>query len=130
MSIPNLTDRNVSPKTTMYSNEPIPSNALAIAAARAKDVCDIILSSQIKQGIKKMSPDVMEIVVTLEALEGLDFWSCSAKLASEYSRPLVISSLLKNLEFCQPQIKKHGSIQKFLDYAETLIPVDENTQGN
>lgn len=103
-------------------------NALAIAAKRAKDICDRVLSSQIEQGIKKMSPDVMEIVGTLEALEGLDFWSCSAKLASEYSRPLVLSSLLKNLEFCQPQIKKYGSVEKFLTHAETLISVDENTR--
>ena len=102
-------------------NSTNPSDALAIAARRAKDICDRVLSSQIEQGIKKMSSDVMEIVGTLEALEGLDFWSCSVKWASEYSRPLVISSLLKNLEICQPQIKKHGSVEGFLTYAETLI---------
>lgn len=115
-------------------NSTNPSNALEIEAGRAKNICDRVLSSQIEQGIKNLSPDVMEIVNTLQALGDLNFWSSSVAFwASQYSRPkcdltlegipleLAKVSLLENLEFCQPQLAKYGSVEGFLTYAETLI---------
>ena len=115
-------------------NSTNPSNALEIEAVRAKNICDRILSSQIEQDMKNLSPDVMEIVNILQALGDSNYWSLSVDFwASQYSHlncdltlggiPLARSkvSLLEALEDCQPQIKKYGSVEGFLTYAETLI---------
>ena len=142
MSIPNLTDRNVSPKTTMYSNEPIPSNPLAIAAERAKDICDRLNLFLIEQSGWVESPDTkdavftrtktIEIVKTLKAIEGQNYWSSAVNHAQQDNNQIYLvyanSNLLRCVKVCQPQVDKFGSIETFLDYAETLISVDENTR--
>ena len=113
----------------MYRNKPIPSNALAIASRRAKDICDRLIDSQIQQGILDPLNEVMITVETLRAIEGLNKWSLAVNCAKQNNRHAYLgfahSSFLRNVEVCQPQIEKHGSVEKFLTHAETLIPVQE-----
>ena len=100
-------------------------NPLGVAARRAKDVCDRLIDSQIQQGILDPLNEVMIAVETLRAIESLNY--CSNQQGKAYLG-FASSSFLRNFKVCQPQIKKHGSVEKFLDYAETLIPVDKNTR--
>lgn len=116
-----------------------PSNALAIAAERAKDICDRLNLFLIEQSGWVESPDTkdavftrtktIEIVKTLKAIEGQNYWSSAVKHAQRnHDQGYLVyanSNLLQNVEICQPQIKKHGSVEKFLDYAESLISVQE-----
>ena len=108
------------------TNLTAPGNALGIAAERAKDICDRLLSFQVSQSVSMWSSDITETVNTLRAIEGLNNWSLVVNCAKQNSRHVYLgfahSSFLRNVEVCQPQIKKHGSVEKFLDYAETLIP--------
>ena len=114
-------------------------NPLGIVASRAKDVCDRLNLFLIEQSGWVESPDTkdavftrtktIEIVKTLKAIEGQNYWSSAVKQAQQDNNQIYLvyanSNLLRNVEICQPQIKKHGSIEKFLDYAESFLSVQK-----